>query len=85
MGLTEFFVAAMNTNEGFTDDPKKPAKDYMLATFLAVVVYVVVIAFVGKYLWNNYFAKYVSTVSPVDSPMDIIALSVLFGLLIPRV
>ena len=87
MGLTELFLAAREQYEEFSDsdEPREPAREYMWATLLAVVVYVVLIAFLGKYLWNNYLAKYVSNISPVKSPVDIIAISLLLGLLLPRV
>ena len=87
MGLTEFFLAAREQYEEFTDseEPREPAKEYMLANLLAMVVYIVLTAFLGKFLWNNYLAKYVSAVSPVKSPVDIIALSLLFSLLVSRV
>jgi len=87
MGLTEFFLAAHEQYEEFTDsgEPREPAREYMWATLLSMVVYVVLTAFLGKFLWNNYLAKYVSAVSPVKSPVDIIAISLLIALLIPRV
>ena len=89
MGLTELFLIAKEqfSPEGFSDSdkPRNMGKEYMVAGFLATIVYVVLIAFFGKYLWNNYLAKYVSTISAVDSPVDIIAISLLLALLLPRV
>ena len=88
MGLTEMFIAGMSLKddeEGFTDDPKKPAKDYMVASLLAAVVYVLLIGFFGKFLWNNYLAKYVTIVKEVKGPVDIIAISVLLGLLYGKI
>jgi len=87
MGLTEFFLAVRDHYEQFSDseEPRQPAREYLWASLLAMVVYIVIIAFVGKFLWNNYLVKYVTVVSPVKSPVDIIAISVLLGLLFNRV
>ena len=91
MGLTEFFLAAKEQHEGFAnsgeprEEPREPAREYMFASILALVVYIILIAFFGKYLWNNYLAKYVSNISAVESPVDIIAISLLLSLLLPRV
>ena len=84
MGLVETFIASMSLNEEFTDDPNKPAKDYMIASFLALLVYTVLIAVIGKFLWNGYLSEYVTVIKPVKSPVDIIAISMLLGLVLGR-
>jgi len=85
MGLTELLLSVNAQKEPFSDEPTNPAKDYMWATVAAMVIYVVLIAFVGKFLWNNYLAKYITAVQPLKSPVDILAICTLMALIFPRV
>lgn len=52
-----------------------------LYVFLAFLLTLVLLAFLGEYLWNNYLVEYVTVVKPLRSPLDIIAISVLLSLI----
>jgi len=48
------------------------------------LIVVFLLAFIGKYLWNEYLVKYVTICKPVDSWLDLLALVLLFNILFCR-
>ncbi len=52
-----------------------------LSLLLAVIVVYVILAVFGKFLWNNFLTKYITVLKPIDSWIDIIAISILLRLL----
>jgi hypothetical protein len=52
------------------------------AVLLAVVISILIIGFLGKFLWNGYAVKLVTVFKPADSAMQIIALYILILLLL---
>jgi hypothetical protein len=52
-----------------------------LALLLAIIVVYVVLAIFGKFLWNNFLLKYLTILKPIESWIDIIAISILLRLL----
>jgi hypothetical protein len=54
----------------------------VLASLIAFFVVVLIIAYFGKFLWNNYITKLVSVAKPARSWVDIIALFVFVRLVL---
>ena len=52
----------------------------VISSILALIVSIVIIAFVGKYLWNNTVAEVFTVVRPVRSAWQIIGLMLLISL-----
>jgi len=52
----------------------------IVATILAFILALIIIGFIGKFLWNNSMAQLFTVVRPVQSPMQIIALLILLSL-----
>jgi hypothetical protein len=86
MTLTNFVVACSQYDESANDpsanDPKKPARTYILSSLISMLVTIFLIATFGKFLWNGYAVKYLTFCRPVNSPVDIIALSILANLIL---
>ena len=59
----------------------KPSGD-ALGALLGSLVALVILLFLGEYLWNHVLAKVVSVVKPVNSIWQILGLKILFGLLL---
>jgi len=86
MTLTNFVVACSQYDESANDpsdnDPKKPARTYILSTLISMLITIFFIATFGKFLWNGYAVKYLTFCRPVNSLIDIIALSILAKLIL---
>ena len=78
--LEQFYSRAMQSTEGF-DSRKKSSFMSILPLLLAVITVEVLVLLVGKFLWNNYLVKSVSIVNPVESIVEIFAISFLLRLL----
>lgn len=61
---------------------KKQMRVSVLPLILANITALVILLFLGKYLWNNYLTKLVTVVNPVESVFDLLALSILLNLLV---
>lgn len=68
---------------GSMDNDTKNKVDFF-ALIVSIVVTLFLIAFLGKYLWNNYLVKYVIICKPIDSSLDLIALVLLFNILLGK-
>ncbi len=77
--LEKMYSSVLPKKEEFNDN-----KLQTLPLFLALVTTQILILIFGKYLWNNYLVKYVSIVSPVESIIDVLAISILLSLMIPH-
>jgi len=70
--------SAMGHSEKFTD-----VKPMSAATLVAVVLYLLLVLFVGKYLWNEVMCKVVSVCKPMPSLLHLLGLILLLDLLRP--
>ena len=70
----------LNKNEHFSNDSNKK-NNLMISYVLTMVIYLVLVLFLGKWIWNNVLVRLVSNVNKVKSPVDLLWLSVLFSLL----
>ena len=71
--------------DGFTDlsgSDSKRREVYMelVATLLALLLSIVIVAFVGKWLWNNIVIDLFTIVKPARSVWQIIGLMIFLGL-----
>ena len=75
-----FYSSCMNDeNEHFQN---KGGLRSMLPLLLAVVTVEILLLLVGKFLWNNYLVPAVTIVNPIDSIVNLFAITVLLRLLI---
>jgi hypothetical protein len=81
--------AAKAAVEGFTTkdaaDPSKTRQVYadFLAVLLALVISLIILAFVGKLLWNNVIVELFTVARPVRSFWQILGLMVFVSLINP--
>jgi len=71
-------------NENFSNyrnDPK-PKTNIWFAYLLSLIIYLVLVVFVGKWIWNNVLVNLVSGVNKIKNPVDILWLHILFSLLL---
>jgi hypothetical protein len=69
-------------NEGFTNSNDDSKRNSLLITwFVSFVIYIVLILFVGRWVWNNVLVRLVSGVNKIKNPVDLIWLHLLFSLL----
>jgi hypothetical protein len=56
----------------------------MLSLFIALIIVYVIIALVGKFLWNNVVVDLISVAKPAKSIWQILGLAILMSLLMGR-
>jgi hypothetical protein len=73
--------------EGFVDNgnvhQKRAAYVDFLTTLLSFVIVVVLLAFLGKFLWNGVVVDLFSFAKPAKSVWQILGLMVFLGLMLP--
>jgi len=52
-----------------------------IASFVVLIIYIIIILMIGKFLWNVVACKIVSIVKPADSIWQILGLAILLNLL----
>ena len=60
--------------------PVTPAK--IIPAILAMITVQILLLFFGKYLWNNYLVKKVTGIKPLESVLELLAISILLKLLV---
>ena len=73
-------VEGMTDMSGSSSGRKQIYKE-VVAQLLALVIAILILAFVGKYLWNNSVAELFTFARPVRSVWQIIALMLFIGLM----
>ena len=53
----------------------------LFVNLVTVVVLVTLMLFVGKYIWNEVLVKLVTSVKPVENPIDLLLLMLLTNML----
>jgi hypothetical protein len=81
---TEAFVSAVTSTPGKESFEDRRTWGTAVAGLLALIIIVVLIAFLGKWLWNNSMVPLVSVARPATSAWQILGLFVLLGLLFPN-
>jgi hypothetical protein len=69
--------------EGMTDmsGSRKDIYKDLVASILSLVIAIIIVAFVGKWLWNNSIAELFTFARPVRSVWQIIALMLFLSLM----
>jgi hypothetical protein len=73
-------VEGMSDMSGSTAGRREIFKE-VIASILSLVIAILIIAFVGKYLWNNSVAELFTFARPVRSVWQIIALMLFLALI----
>ena len=86
--MNGIFGASMRAAvEGFVDngnvDQKRKAYVDFVTVFLTFLITIVILAFIGKYLWNQVVVDLFSFAKPAKSVWQILGLMVFVGLLLP--
>lgn len=79
-GLCRAGVEGMTDMSGSTAGRRDLYKD-IVAQLIALVIAILIVAFVGKWLWNNSVAELFTFARPVRSVWQIIALMLFINLL----
>lgn len=79
-GLCRAGVEGMSDMSGSTQGRKDIYKD-LVASILSLIIAIIIIAFVGKLLWNNSVAELFTFARPVRSVWQIIALMLFISLM----
>lgn len=72
-------VEPFESQNGVSPSPARMA----LVSFLAMLVILAILLFVGKYLWNNVLVDLISIAKPVKSVWQLLGLAILISLLHP--
>lgn len=76
--LEKFYSKIMPLREDF-DNHKKGMESY-IPLVLAIITTQILLLLLGKFLWNNYLVKTITIVKPLNSVIDLIAISFLIKL-----
>lgn len=82
--ILEKFYSKVLVKETFEDEKNGvnvPSQQSMVPTILALITILFLQLLLGKYLWNNFLVNAFTIVKPLESIIDLIALSFLFRLL----
>ena len=79
-GLCRAGVEGMSDMSGSGNGRRELYKE-VIASILALVISIAIIAFVGKFLWNTTVAELFTFARPVQSPWQIIGLMVFLSLI----
>ena len=55
-----------------------------LTAAVLIVAWIILVLWLGKYLWNNVLSRVVTVVKPMDNLWQMFGLMVLTGILFPR-
>ena len=77
--LEKFYSSCLNDKEHFEGNSRLRQ---LLPLVLAVVTVEIILLVLGKFLWNNYLVKAVTFVNPINSVVQLFAITVLLRLLI---
>ena len=74
-----FYGYLLDENEHFVGNQKMKN---IVPFVLAVLTVEILLLFLGKFLWNNYLVKAVTIVEPIDSIIQLFAITILLRLLL---
>jgi len=70
-----------NTNEGMNGTFYNNNGANALAAFIVLIIYIIIILFIGKFLWNEVLCRLLSIAKPADNIWQILGLAILLNLL----
>jgi len=71
----------IHNTENFKSNPESRLT-HVLPMLLAVITVEILLLVLGKFLWNNYLVKSIAVINPVESIVEIFAISFLLRLLL---
>lgn len=74
-------IQSGNTNEGMNGTFYSNSGASALAAFIVLIIYIIIILFIGKFLWNEVLCKLLSIAKPADNIWQILGLAILLNLL----
>ncbi len=80
--LENFFTKALSGIESFSQDEGSSPSKNMVPFLLAVIVTEILLLLIGKYIWNTHLVSAVTIVRPINSVVQLFAISVLLRLLL---
>ena len=72
------------TGNNFVGGQNDMSDDNLLVSLITLVVFVVILLFVGKYIWNEVLIKLVPGINPLENPTQLLLLWVLMNMLFGR-
>jgi ABC-type antimicrobial peptide transport system permease subunit len=78
--LKDLCRAGLNCSMDLSGSSRQESYKDIVASILALVLAILIIAFVGKYLWNSTVAELFTIVRPVRSVWQIIGFMILLSL-----
>lgn len=79
--LEQFYSQMIHNTENFKSNPESRLTN-VLPMLLAVITVEILLLVLGKFLWNNYLVKSIAVINPVESIVEIFAISLLLRLLL---
>ena len=65
--------------EGFTNDTIN-----IISMLLVIIIWLLLLLFVSKYLWNEVLVKLVTVVKPASSVLQLLGLVILLEIMLPK-
>tara|TARA_B100001564_G_scaffold348044_1_gene349518 strand:- start:98 stop:355 length:258 start_codon:yes stop_codon:yes gene_type:complete len=72
------------TGNNFVGGQNDMSDGNLLVSLITLVVFVVILLFVGKYIWNEVLIKLVPGINPLENPTQLLLLWVLMNMLFGR-
>jgi hypothetical protein len=73
--------SAVGGNRENFDNNKPVTSSDWVSFIIALLILIALQLVVGKFLWNNYLVKAIPIIQPVESIIDVLAISLLYRLL----
>ena len=72
------------TGNNFVGGQNDMSDGNLLVSLITLVVFVVILIFVGKYIWNEVLIKLVPGINPLENPTQLLLLWILLNMLFGR-
>jgi hypothetical protein len=79
----EAFVSGITSSPGKESFEDRNSWATLVSAIIAYIIVVMLIVFIGKFLWNNSLVPLVSVARPATSAWQILGIFILLGLLFP--
>jgi Mn2+/Fe2+ NRAMP family transporter len=82
-GVVQAFVGSVTSDPGAKTTTQKEMMTQAVATILAFLIALAILAFVGQYLWNNSVVELISIAKPARSVWPILGLFIFGAIMKP--
>jgi hypothetical protein len=72
------------TGNNFVGGQNDMSDGNLLVSLITLVVFVVILLFIGKYIWNEVLIKLVPGINPLENPTQLLLLWILLNMLFGR-